>query len=108
MRASGARFGVTAFCLMLGLALAIAPALEAVHHGPDLTVAETHPHSPDGHDHADDHHDSGDHDHVSVVVLAGDGAEVHPRPSRRVLAGPVRADESPPDNPRRPPRLMTL
>ena len=29
MRASGARFGVTAFCLMLGLALAIAPALDA-------------------------------------------------------------------------------
>jgi hypothetical protein len=96
-----------AFCLMLVLALAAAPAIETAHHGPGALVAEAdhHAHGP-GHDH--DHggapHDSSDHDHVSIALLSGQGAEVHAAPSHQELSGSVVAASSPPDSPRRPPR----
>lgn len=107
VRAGGST--IKAFCLMLVLALALAPAVEALHHGPSLTGAEAHPHDHDhGHHHADGHHDGSDHDHVSVAVLIGDSADLPPLPARRDLAGAVQADDSPPDSPRRPPRPMTL
>lgn len=104
---------VRAFCLTLMLALAIAPAVEAAHHGPGaLSVeADHHGHGP-GHDHDHDHggqpHDSGDHDHVSVALLTGEGAITYPEPGRLVQPSPGLRNGTPPDGPRRPPRPMMI
>lgn len=104
---------VRAFCVTLMLALAIAPAVEAAHHGPGALAAEAdhHGHGP-GHDHDHDHggqpHDSGDHDHVSVALLTGEGATTYPEPRRLVQPSPGLRNGTPPDGPRRPPRPMMI
>ena len=108
MRAILTSFGIQrALFLALLLALALAPAVEAAHHGPAALVAEAdhhaHPSGPDHH-HPEGQHDANDHDHISVVLLAGHGSEVHANPDRQALSGPVVAGSSSPDNPKRPPR----
>lgn len=102
---------VRAFCLALVLALDIAPAVEAAHHGPGALAVEAdhHSHGPGhDHDHGGQPHDSGDHDHVSVALLTGEGATSYPEPGRVVQAGPGLRNGTPPDGPRRPPRPMML
>lgn len=101
-----------ALCLVLLLALALAPAVEAAHHGPGTLAAEAHDHhahpADPYHHHPDTHHDASDHDHVSVALLTSHGVEVHANPGREDLSGSVAAESSPPDNPRRPPRLTMI
>lgn len=100
-----------ALCLALILALAAAPAIEAADHGPAALVVEAghHAHGP-GHDHNHTSvpHDSGDHDHVSVALLIGEGAASTPEPGRVVQASPGLGTGTPPDGPRRPPRLTMI
>lgn len=107
MRAILTSFGIErALCLVLLLALALAPAVEAAHHGPGTLVAEAHDHhaADADHHHPESHHDASVHDHVSVALLASHGAEVYSNPGREDLSGSVAAESSPRDNPRRPPR----
>jgi hypothetical protein len=108
MRAILVRWSILrALSLALVLALALAPAVEAVHHGPGTWVAEADPHAHPGdldHHHPETHHDASDHDHVSTGLLADPAAEDHTDPARRDLSGPIGATSSAPDGPRRPPR----
>lgn len=111
MRAILTSFGIErALCLVLLLALALAPAVEAAHHGPGTLVAEADHHTHEAgadHHHPEAHHDSTDHDHVSVALLTSHGVEVYSNPGRDDPSGSLVAVSSPPDGPRRPPRPMT-
>ncbi len=101
-----------AFRLMLILALSVAPIVEAAHHGPGAQAVEMDHHAfhfEHGHGHGHgtdlaDHHDASDHDHVSTVVLIGEGTAPYPEPDRQVQPGPAVPSGFPPDGPRRPPR----
>lgn len=104
-----------ALCAALGLAfaLAAAPAIEAVKHGPAAQAAEADHrafHAAHGHSHdlPAGHHDSGDHDHVSAAVLAPAGAEVHSAPARKLHPDAMVANGTIRDGPRRPPRLTMI
>ena len=109
MRAILVRWSILrALSLALVLALALAPVVEAVHHGPGTLAAEADPHAHPGdldHYHPESHHDASDHDHVSVVLLVESSADDHMDPARPDLSGSIGAASSPPDGPRRPPRL---
>lgn len=71
-------------CLILALSLAVAPAIEAVKHGPGAMAAEADHrayHAEHGHSHdiaGSDHHDSSDHDHVGAALVASLGSEIPP------------------------------
>jgi len=110
MRAILTSLGIQrALCLALVLALALAPAVDASHHGTGPLAAEVgHQDDPADldHHHPEAHHDVSDHDHVSVALPGHEGAGVHPKPGRLEFVGAVVADSSPPDGPRRPPRPM--
>ena len=97
---------------MLFLALACAPFISVLTHGPGQIVMEAdyaawHA-EQGGHRHASDHghHDAGDHDHSPTVILPAVG-EMQPP-----LATDVWTVQSNPlfgtilDGPRRPPRLI--
>jgi ABC-type nickel/cobalt efflux system permease component RcnA len=97
--------------LVLLVALAIAPLVSALTHGPgqlaikaDHTLSHT---EQSAHRHATDHghQDAADHDHTPTVILPA-GGELHLQPQTTALAaqtgalaGTIR------DGPRRPPRL---
>ncbi|MFN5997935.1 MAG: hypothetical protein ACK47C_12140 [Paracoccaceae bacterium] len=112
MRAILVRWSILrALTLALVLALTLAPAVEAVHHGPGTLAAEADPDAHSGdldHHHPEAHHDASDHDHVSVALLIDSGADDHTDPARQDLSGSVGAASSPPDGPRRPPRLTMI
>lgn len=110
MRAILTSFGIArALCLALLLALALAPAVEATHHGPGTLVAEAGHHSADPHHHHPEaNHDASDHDHVSVGLMTAHGIGVYADLVRESLSGSVAAENSPPDSPRRPPRPMRI
>lgn len=98
-------------CLIVALSLAVAPAIEAVKHGPGAMVAEADHrafHAENGHAHElpQGHNGSTDHDHVSVAVLDAPGLEIHPTPQRTLRPETLAADGTIRDGPRRPPRLM--
>jgi hypothetical protein len=97
--------------LALFFALAFAPLVSALTHGPgQIAMAADHAawHAEQGdHWHATDHghHDAGDHDHNPTVILPA-GGEVQQAQTTEVwtaqgnlLSGTIR------DGPRRPPRL---
>jgi hypothetical protein len=98
-------------CLIMALSLAVAPAVEALKHGPGAMAAEADHrayHAEHGHVHdiaGSDHHDSSDHDHVGAALLAAPGAEVPPPPARTLRPASSAADGTIRDGPRRPPRL---
>ena len=100
--------------LMVTLALATAPAIEAVKHGPAVVAAEADHrafHAEHGHFHgvpASDHHDTGDHDHVGAAVLSAPGADLHPAPERTLRPDAEAAAGTIRDGPRRPPRLTVI
>lgn len=100
--------------LCFALSLAVAPAIEAVKHGPGAVSAEADHrayHAERGHSHdiaGSDHHDSSDHDHVGAALLASPGAEVPPPPLRTLRPGSLAADGMIRDGPRRPPRLTLI
>ena len=99
--------------ILMSLALAAAPAIEAVKHSHGAMVAEVDHrayHAAHGHSHdiPSGHHDSGDHDHVSAAVLAAPGATFHAPPTRAFLPGGTVADGTIREGPRRPPRLMII
>ncbi|MEF3047201.1 hypothetical protein [Pseudotabrizicola sp. L79] len=95
----------------MALSLAVAPAVEAVKHGPGAMAAEADHrayHAEHGHVHdiaGSDHHDSSDHDHVGAALLAAPRAEVPPPPARMLRPASFAADGTTRDGPRRPPRL---
>lgn len=96
---------------MLFLALAVAPLLSSVTHGPgQIAMQADHAalHAEQGGDwHVTDHdqHDAADHDHSPTVILpAGQDLQPHVKTGNRTaqvypLADTIR------DGPRRPPRL---
>jgi hypothetical protein len=104
------------FMLVAVLALAFAPALDAVKHGYDAA----HPHhnlaadapdhaAPHGHSHSDyAQHNAGDHDHTPPAILPAPHSEISAA-LRPVLAQmpALRAGASPLGL-RRPPRLAVL
>jgi hypothetical protein len=99
--------------LCLGLALTIAPAAEAVKHGPGAMVAEAehlayHAERGDGHEMPLHHHDYGDHDHVSVVILVAPPAVLPPMPDRTLRPAAMAADSVTRDGPKRPPRPTVI
>ncbi len=100
--------------LCLALSLAVAPAIEAIKHGPGAMAAEADHrayHAEHGHSHdiaGADHHDSSDHDHVGAALLAAHGADVPPPPKRTLRPDPLTADGTIRDGPRRPPRLALI
>ncbi len=99
--------------LVMVLALAMGPAVEAAKHGPAALVAEAeHSAFHAGHGHLHDlaagYHESGDHDHIATVLLAAAGAEFHPVPARTSRPEGVAADGMIRDGPRRPPRLTAV
>ena len=100
--------------LCLALSLAVAPAIEAIKHGPGAMAAEADHrayHAEHGHSHdiaGADHHDSSDHDHVGAALLAAPGADVPPPPKRTLRPDPISADGTIRDGPRRPPRLTLI
>ena len=100
--------------LWLALALAAAPAVEAVKHGPAVMVAEADHracHAEYGHSHdiaGADHHDPSENDHVGAALLASPGAEMPPPPERTLRPNALVADETIRDGPRRPPRPTVI
>lgn len=108
--AAWARIRALCACLIVAVSLAVAPAIEAVKHGPGAMVAEADHrafHAEHGHSHEmpQGHHDSTDHDHVSVALLDAPGLEIHPAPQRTLRPETLAADDTIRDGPRRPPRL---
>jgi hypothetical protein len=94
----------------VALSLALAPAVEAVKHGPGAMAAEADHrayHAEHGHVHdiaGADHHESGDHDHGGAALLASPEAEAPPPPARTLRPGSLGADGTIREGPRRPPR----
>ena len=110
MAAVWARIRAHCACLIVALLLAVAPAIEAVKHGPGTMAAEADHrafHAEHGHSHEmpHGHHDSTDHDHVGAALLDSHGQEVHPAPQRTLRPDILVADGTIRDGPRRPPRL---
>lgn len=111
MSAAWARIRALCAFLIVSLSLAVAPAIEAIKHGPGAMAAEADHrayHAEHGHEHdiaGADHHDSSDHDHVGAALLASPAAEVPPPPARTLRPDTLAADGTIRDGPRRPPRL---
>ena len=104
-----ARIRALCACMILALSLVIAPAIEAVKHGPGAMVAEADHHAfhaehGNTHEMPNGHHDSTDHDHVGAALLDASGPEVHPAPQRTLRPETLAADDTIRDGPRRPPR----
>lgn len=100
--------------LRLALSLAVAPAIEAIKHGPGAMAAEADHrawHAEHGHSHdiaGADHQDSSDHDHGGAALLAAPGAELPPPPARTLRLAPLVASGTIRDGPRRPPCLTLI
>lgn len=100
--------------LCLAILLAVAPAVEAVRHGPVALSSEAEHRA----DHAElglsqdmagpDQPDASDHDQVGVALLASAGVEVPPPPERRLRPASHAADGTARDGPRRPPRVTVI
>lgn len=112
-RQGAAWLKIRALCagLVTVLSLAVAPAFEAVKHGPGALAAEAEHsafHAGHGHVHAaqgGEHHDSGDHDHIGAALLVNPWTEFHPAPERKWQSDHAAATEKIRDGPRRPPRV---
>lgn len=105
-----ARIRALCACLVVALSLAVAPAVEALEHGPGVIVAEAdhrafHPEHGHSHEMPLGHHDSTDHDHVSVALLDAPGLGAHPAPRKTLRPESLAVDGTIRDGPRRPPRL---
>jgi hypothetical protein len=101
-------------CLIMGLSLMAAPAIEAAKHGPGALAAEADHrafHADHGHSHdgpganQPGHHDASDHDHVGAALLAASGPDFHPAPQQTLCPESHLAGSTICDGPRRPPRL---
>ncbi|NBE08306.1 hypothetical protein [Paragemmobacter ruber] len=98
----------------MALALVLAPAIDAVKHGPGALAAEAdHRAAHAAHGHAHDlagshHHDSSDHDHVAAALLGPQETDVPSPPARMLRPAALAADGMIRDVRRRPPRLTVI
>jgi hypothetical protein len=100
--------------LLFVAALACAPAIEAIKHGPGVMAAEADHrafHATQGHGHgigSPHQPESSDHDHVTVALPAAAGTEILVKPAQRWHIIALGADGTIRDGPRRPPRLRWI
>lgn len=100
--------------LLFVAALACAPAIEAIKHGPGVMAAEAdHRALPatqgHGHDIGSLHQpEFGDHDHVTVALPADTGTEFLAKPAQTWSILTFETNGTIRDGPRRPPRLTLI
>lgn len=107
------RFRALCAFLVVALSLAMAPALEAVKHGPASIAAEADHRAwlaeqGPSHGMPQGHHDSSDHEHVTAAPLDAPDVSFAVTPERPLRPDTFAAVSTTREGPRRPPRLTVI